>query len=168
MRTADRLSRCLFVLLAAACLVLTPPARAEEEVTAAPLEQRLTPEVLARIFPSVTRIAVLDDGGPPAAAAYADDELVGYVFSTLDVLRAPGYTTTPFDVVAGVTLGGRITGAAALFHREPYLINDTVRTAQLVEFLDAMDGMEARLGAAGGPPVGYVAGATISARAMRN
>lgn len=170
MKTADRRWSYLLALLVATCLALMPPARAQaqEDVTAAPLELRLTPEVLTHIFPSVTRISVLDDGGPPAAAAYAGDELVGYLFSTLDVLRAPGYTTTPFDVVAGVTLGGRITGAAALFHREPYLINDKVRTAQLVEFLDRMDGMEARLGASGGPPVGYVAGATISARAMRN
>lgn len=167
MKTADRLLRGLCALLLGLCLTLAP-ARAEEEVTAAPLDQRLTPEVLARIFPGVTRVDVLDDGGPPAAAAFMDDELVGYAFSTLDVLRAPGYTTTPFDVVAGVTLGGRITGAAALFHREPYLLNDDVRSALLVEYLDRMEGMEARLGAPGGAPTGYVAGATISARAMRN
>src|SRR5690606_22309194 len=88
-----------------------------------PLADRVTPEVLTRIFSEATRVEPLDDGGPPAMAAYVDDRLAGYVFSTLDVLRAPGYSSTPFDIVAGVTLGGRITGAAALFHREPYILD---------------------------------------------
>jgi polyferredoxin len=111
---------------------------------------------------------MVEDDGPIAAAAYAGDEFVGYVFSTLDVVRAPGYSSTPFDVVAGVTLDGAITGAVVLFHREPYLINDDRRTAQLVRFLDSMEGVDGRLGAEGGLEPGFVAGATISARAMRN
>jgi NosR/NirI family transcriptional regulator, nitrous oxide reductase regulator len=133
-----------------------------------PLIERLTPEVLAGVYQEATRVESLDDGGPTAAAAYVEDELVGYVFSTLDVLRAPGYSPTPFDVIAGVSLGGRITGAAVLFHREPYLLNDDRRTGQLIQFLDNMQGMEGRLGASGGLQPNFVAGATISARAMRN
>lgn len=133
-----------------------------------PLIDRLTPEVLAAVFPEVDRVEMVADDGPVAAAAYRNGDPVGYVFSTLDVVRAPGYSSTPFDVVAGVDLDGRITGAVVLFHREPYLINDTWRTAQLVKFLSAMAGGEARLGAETALPPGFVAGATISARAMRN
>jgi len=149
-------------------LLVSGAAAQTEHVDAPPLLERLTPEVMATVFREATRVEEVSDGGPPAAAAYLEDELIGYVFSTLDVLRAPGYSTTPFDVVAGVTLGGRVTGAAVLFHREPYLLNDTVRTGQLVEFLDSMTGLEGRLGAHGGHPPSHVAGATISARAMRN
>lgn len=133
-----------------------------------PLLQRLTPEVLATVYEGVTRVETVDDDGPIAAAAYKGDEFVGYVFSTLDVLRAPGYSTTPFDVVAGVTLDGDITGGAVLFHREPYLINDQRRTGYLVEFLSSLRGVEARLGATAPLEPSFVAGATISARAMRN
>lgn len=133
-----------------------------------PLLERLTPEVLAATFAGVTRVEMVDDDGPIAAAAYRGDDFVGYVFSTLDVVRAPGYSSTPFDVVAGVTLDGRITGAVVLFHREPYLLNDAWRTSQLVTFLASLDGVEGRLGASGGLDAGFVAGATISARAMRN
>lgn len=129
---------------------------------------RLAPQVMSEIFPEVDRIEMVADDGPVAAAAYQGDRLVGYVFSTLDVLRAPGYSSTPFDVVAGVTLEGRVTGAAVLFHREPYLINDARRTEQLVTFLQALQGGEARLGADSALPPTFVAGATISARAMRN
>lgn len=139
-----------------------------DTVDAPPLLDRLTPEVLAAVFGGVTHVEMVADDGPVAAAAYRGDTLAGYVFSTLDVLRAPGYSSTPFDVIAGVTMEGRITGAVVLFHREPYLINDDRRTAQLVTFLAAIEGAEARLGAEGGLAPGFVAGATISARAMRN
>ncbi|MCW5719716.1 MAG: 4Fe-4S binding protein [Devosia sp.] len=133
-----------------------------------PLLERVTPDVLAKIYAGVSRLEMVEDDGPVAAAAYIGDELVGYVFSTLDVLRAPGYSTTPFDVVAGVSLEGEITGAVVLFHREPYLINDERRSAYLVEFLASLRGVEARLGAQGRYEPSFVAGATISARAMRN
>ena len=123
---------------------------------------------MSAVFPGITRLEMADDDGPVAAAAYRGGEMAGYVFSTLDVLRAPGYSSTPFDVVAGVTMAGRITGAVVLFHREPYLINDARRTALLVTFLQAIEGREARLGVEGGLPPDFVAGATISARAMRN
>ena len=139
-----------------------------DDVTAPPLLDRLTPQVLTAVFDGVTRIEMVNDDGPVAAAAYKGSDFVGYVFSTLDVLRAPGYSSTPFDVVAGVALDGRITGAVVLFHREPYLINDAPRTARLVMFLDSLASVEARLGAEGGIPPSFVAGATISARAMRN
>jgi NosR/NirI family nitrous oxide reductase transcriptional regulator len=135
---------------------------------APPLIQRLTPQVMAGVFPEATRVEAIDDGGPTAAAAYAGAELKGYLFSTLDVLRAPGYSSTPFDVVAGVTLAGKITGAAVLFHREPYIMNDDQRTGLLVQFLDSLQGMDAKLGAAGGFDPTFVAGATISARTMKS
>ena len=133
-----------------------------------PLIERLTPQVMQGVFPGATRVEALGDGGPTAAAAYAGANLKGYVFSTLDVLRAPGYSATPFDAVAGVTLDGHITGAAILFHREPYIMGDERRTEQLVQFLDHLEGMEPRLGAPGGLEPTFVSGATVSARAMRN
>ena len=130
--------------------------------------ERLTPAVLKAVFPDANRVTAVKDNGPVAAAAYAGDELKGYIFSTLDVLRAPGYSATPFDVVAGVTLEGRITGATVLFHLEPYLLNDENRTQLLVQFLDSLKGREAKLGASGDLEPSFVAGATISARSMRN
>ena len=133
-----------------------------------PLTERLTAEVMAEIFPGATAIEPLADGGPAAVAVKSGETLVGYAFSTFDVLRAPGYSPTPFDVVAGVGLDGRVTGAKVLFHREPYLINDARRTGQLGEVLDSIAGLEARVGAEGALPPQHVAGATISARAMRN
>jgi transcriptional regulator of nitric oxide reductase len=154
-------------VLAAIGLVAAASAQGAPDAPAA-LVQRLTPEVLAEIFPGATGVRELADGGPPAASVHSGETLVGYAFSTLDVLRAPGYSTTPFDIVAGVTLKGQVTGAKVLFHREPYLINDTHRTRLLTELLGSLAGLEARVGAVGALPPQHVAGATISARAMRN
>ncbi len=161
-------ARLLAVLALAFCLIAVPPAHGQDQSQTIPLLDRLTPPVMSQVFRGVTRLEMVDDDGPVAAAAFQGDTQVGYVFSTLDVLRAPGYSSTPFDVVAGVTMSGQITGAAVLFHREPYLINDARRTSLLITFLHSLEGGEARLGADDGLPPGFVAGATISARAMRN
>jgi transcriptional regulator of nitric oxide reductase len=169
-RIAESTGVCLRAVLVALVWLawLAPPAIAQAPAGTLPLIERLTPAVLERVFPGATRVEALNDGGPSAAAAYADAKLVGYVFSTLDVLRAPGYSTTPFDAVAGVTLAGQVTGAAVLFHREPHLLNETYRTGLLVQFLDGMKGIQAKLGTKPALEPSFVSGATISARAMRD
>ncbi len=133
-----------------------------------PLAERITPQVLKTLFPSADRFEVLQDKGPASAAVYAGKDLLGYAFSTYDVLRAPGYSSTPFDAIGGVSTDGHVTGGVLLFHREPYLMNDDRRTGLMVQFLGKLNGLEAKLGAVGGLEPGFVAGATISARAMRN
>ena len=77
-----------------------------------------------------------------------------------------GYSGTPFDVIAGVDLKGHITGAKVVFHNEPYILNDTRRERLLDSFLAREAGRPLRGGANLLPP-DFVAGATVSARAMR-
>src|SRR5207253_1031093 len=79
--------------------------------------------------------------------------------------NARAYSVIPFDVIAGVTPEGRITGAKAVFHREPYVYQDPVRQPQLDTFLAAEAGQPLN-----GPPTirpDYVAQSTITARLMR-
>jgi NosR/NirI family transcriptional regulator, nitrous oxide reductase regulator len=147
--------------LAFLALAFAAPALAEK----GKLLERLTPEVMAVVYPGAERLGP-EEGSPTAIAVYRDDKVVAYVFSTLDVIASPGYSTTPVDVIAGVGLDGRITGAKVVFHKEPYIVNDTVRQRLLDTFLAREAGRAVR----GGPnplPPDYVAGATISARAMR-
>ncbi len=129
------------------------------------LRERLTSDVMAVVYPGAERLGP-EEGAPPAIAVYEGDKAVAYVFSTLDIVAAPGYSVTPFDVIAGVDLGGRITGAKVVFHREPYIYHDAVRQPLLDTFLAREAGMPLRGGATMLPP-DFVAGATISARAMR-
>src|SRR4051812_19565799 len=149
------------VCAALLALALASPASAEK----GKLRERLTPDVMAVVYPNAERLGP-EEGSPPAIAVYQGDKPVAYLFSTLDIVAAPGYSLTPFDVIAGVDLGGRITGAKVVFHREPYVYRDAVRQPLLDTFLAREAGMLLRGGAAKLQP-DFVAGATITARAMR-
>jgi NosR/NirI family transcriptional regulator, nitrous oxide reductase regulator len=129
------------------------------------LKERLTPDVMAVVYPGAGRLGP-EEGSPPAIAVYRDGAIVGYIFSTLDIINARGYSVVPFDVIAGVELSGRITGAKVVFHREPYVYQDTVRQPQLDTFLAAEAGAPLN-GSPSQLPPNFVAQATITARLMR-
>ena len=133
---------------------------------AASLRERLTPEVLAVVMPGAERLGA-EEGSPPAIPVYRGNEIVAYLFSTLDVVRASGYSSVPFDVIAGVDRDGRITGAKAIFHAEPFVVNDPVRQPQLDTFLQRETGTSIRGGVVPSLTPDFVAGATVTARAMR-
>src|SRR6476660_9487435 len=99
----DWLGSALTVVIA---LFFASPAAAEK----GKLAERLTPQVMAVVYPDGADRLGPEEGSPPAIAVYKGDKIVAYVFSTLDIIAAPGYSTTPFDVIGGVDLGGRITG----------------------------------------------------------
>ena len=69
------------------------------------LRERLTPAVMAVVDPGAERLGA-EEGSPPAVAVYQGGTIVAYVFSTLDIVAALGYSATPFDVIAGVDLKG--------------------------------------------------------------
>jgi transcriptional regulator of nitric oxide reductase len=158
LREAFSLALLVLVLVA---LAMATPAAAEK----GKLRERLTSEVMAVVFPGAERLGP-EEGMPPAIAAYRDGKIAAYIFSTLDIVAAPGYATTPFDVIAGVDMSGRITGAKVVFHVEPYIYHDAVRQPLLDTYLARQAGTLLQGGAAVLPP-DFVKGATISARAMR-
>ena len=150
------------LVLALIVLAFATPALAEK----GKLRERLTPEVMAVVYPGGAERLGPEEGSPPAIAVYKGDKVVAYIFSTLDIIAAPAYAPIPYDVIAGVTPDGRITGAKVVFHREPYVWQDPVRQPQLDTFL----AREAGIPLAGGVPMlrpDFVAGATITARLMR-
>jgi len=146
------------VLIAAA--VLSGPGGAAAE--------RPPAEALRAVFPDAGRVGVFERE-PPAAAAYRDGEVAGYVFRTRAVVQSRGYSGKPLDVLAGVDTQGRITGARILEHHEPILIIG-VSEADLQAFADSLAGHDIRrpLEAVARPDpddptqVDAVAGATIS------
>jgi NosR/NirI family transcriptional regulator, nitrous oxide reductase regulator len=148
--------------IALLALVLASPAMAEK----GKLRERLTSEVVAKVFPGGVERLGPEEGSPPAIAVFQGGKVVAFAFSTLDIVAAPGYSTTPFDVIAGVDLGGRITGAEVVFHNEPHIVHDPVRQRLLDTFLAREAGRPLSADADVLPP-DFVAGATVSARAMR-
>src|SRR5437016_13763625 len=119
------------VCIALMALVVASPALAEK----GKLRERLTPEVMAVVYPAGAERLGPEEGSPPAIAVYQGDKAVAYVFSTLDIVAAPGYSSTPFDVIAGVDPDGRITGAQVVFHNENYIVHDIGRQRLLDSFL---------------------------------
>src|SRR5215813_9860473 len=150
------------VCIALMALLFTSPALAEKGT----LRERLTPAVMAVVYPGGAERLGPEEGSPPSIAVYQGDKAVAYLFSTLDIVAATGYSTTPFDVIAGVDLEGRITGAKVVFHNENYIVHDTARQRLLDTFLAGEAGRPLR-GGTNAPPPDFVAGATVSARAMR-
>ena len=149
------------VCIALMVLVFAAPAIAEK----GKLRERLTPEVMAIVYPAGAERLGPEEGSPPAIAVYRGDKVVAYVFSTLDIIAARGYSTTPFDVIGGVDLDGRITGAKVVAHNEPHIFDSPLRKRLLDTFLAREAGRPLR-GDANALPPDFVAGATVSARAM--
>src|SRR6202521_4109620 len=128
------------VCIAVMALVFVSPAIAEK----GKLRERLTPEVMAVVYPGGAERLGPEEGSPPAIAVYQGDKVVAYVFSTLDIIAPRGYSTTPFDVIAGVDLDGRITGAKVVFHKEPHIFDDPIRKRLLDTFLARQAGRPVR------------------------
>ena len=130
------------------------------------LAQRIAPDILQQLYPGAEKLGEVS-GKPPAMSVLKGGQVVGYIYSTLDVVNMPGYSSTPFDVLAGVDLTGTITGAKVIYHSEPHVLNDSIRQPKLDHFLASHLGY--KLFGANIPqmPPDYVAGATITARAMR-
>src|ERR1700747_275887 len=105
------------VCIALIALILATPAFAEK----GKLRERLPPEVMAVVYPGAERLGG-EEGSPPAIPVYKGDKGVANLLSTFDVIGSRGYSATPFDVIAGVDLFGRITGAKVVFHTEPIIV----------------------------------------------
>ena len=131
------------------------------------LADRLTPQVMDVVWPGAEKLGP-EEGKPPAIAVYRNGKIAGYIFSTLDVVHAPGFSGVPFDVIAGVDLTGRISGAQVIFHREPHVWEDEIRQPQLDIFLARTAGLAAQGGNEGALNPDFVDGATVSAREMRD
>lgn len=130
-----------------------------------PLTERLTPELVERVFPGAERLGP-EEGTPPSIEVFIGDEVAGYLLSTIDVVAAPGYSGVPFDVIVGVGVDGLITGAEVIYHHEAFIERDPVRQDLLSEFLLDLRGTNRDV-ASEAPRPQFVAGATVSARNMR-
>lgn len=72
-------------------------------------------------FPDANRFGEISDE-PPAAPVYKDDQLLGYAFLTDDVVKIPAYSGKPVNLLMGIDIKGKITGAKVLEHHEPILL----------------------------------------------
>ncbi|WP_332715227.1 4Fe-4S binding protein [Pelagibacterium mangrovi] len=150
----------------AVALVFALAANAAWAQATRPLEARATSQIREALFPDADRFE-LSDGAPPYLRVYVGDEQVGYIFSTLDIVRARSYSPIPFDAIAGMDLAGNLTGAKVIRQHDPYLTGFPQRVARLGEFLDAHVGYPVDGTATAPLTPDFVQGTTVSARNMR-
>ncbi len=149
--------------LLAAAMIIAPAAHTAMED---PFADRLAPEIISAMFPDADAAAEIA-GAPPVATITHGGAAAGYMFSTWDLAAPAGYSGEPFDIIVGLDLEGRVTGAALLEHYEPMIGPELIPVEALQRYLDTLTGMRvsetARLGRRG---VDGVSGATISSTLM--
>jgi len=113
----------------------------------------------ADVFPGADRFGPVE-GTPPAAAAYKNGKVAGYVFETSDT----GYSGKPIKILAGIDIEGTITGAKVTEHHEPILLVG-IPQDRLFEFVARYVGRNvveiAKQGESGA--VDIISGATVTA-----
>ncbi|MFO1120433.1 MAG: hypothetical protein U1E38_10210 [Rhodospirillales bacterium] len=112
-------------------------------------------------------------GSPPAAPVFRNGALAGYLFSTYAVTGSAGYSGKPLDVLAGIDLDARITGALLRHHNEPILVIG-ISPEALARYVAGFAGLDLRARIAGGagerrPGLpDAIAGATVSSGVIRD
>jgi len=105
-----------------ALLCALGPASDSQAARPDPLADRLTPDRLEQIFPGADRTQP-SDGRPSAAEVVRNGDIVGYVLSVGDLVEPRGYGAGRFDILLGIDLEARVTGAALIAEDEPMLRN---------------------------------------------
>ena len=137
------LRRISVLVLGALALLAVGAASASAELFGIPnldksLLERLTPDALQQVFPGAEEVE-WTDGRPPVVSVKISGEVVGFLFSTRETVNATGYSGVAFDLVAGMTVDGEITGAVLLYHREA-IIGRGVPQAVLDAFIASIAG----------------------------
>lgn len=112
------------------------------------------------------------DGSPPAWAVSDAEGTIGYVASTWEVAGSVGYSGRPLDVLVGVSVAGRITGAKLIRHNEPILTLG-ISTEDIEAYVSAFAGYDLTKPKVGAfddsvrlPPI--IARATVSTGVIRD
>ena len=77
-------------------------------------------ELAQTFFPEANKIGRLE-GDIPSAHVMSDGKILGYLFITKDITSSKGYSSQTFDIVAGLGLDGKLTGATVIAHLEPII-----------------------------------------------
>ncbi len=134
----------------------------------APLSTRITPGVVAKIFPAAEE-TLSPEGNPPAAEVISGGETIGWLFSTFETVDPRGYSGEPFDIIVGLDRDGRITGSTVLELHEPMVGPSLIPQTKLEDLFKGLRNLDVnRPVRFSGRGVDGVRGATISATLTYN
>jgi NosR/NirI family nitrous oxide reductase transcriptional regulator len=150
-----------FLLLGLALALLTLPAAGQSQSRLAEFLSTVAPP---DIVPGADRFGPVE-GQPPLAEAFAGQKLIGYVYVNSDWVNSTGYSGRPIQILVGLGLDGRITGARLMDHHEPIVLIG-IPPERIKSFIDGYVGRNAleiaHAAPAARPPVDIVSGATVT------
>ncbi|MDK7584605.1 NosR/NirI family protein [Alcaligenes nematophilus] len=145
----------LFVL--AACLS-SPPAHSSSRIA------HFLPDIaLNEIFPTATHTSE-PAGTLPVAKVFKDQEQLGYVYVTTDIVNTRGYSSFPIDTLVAMSMDGSIVAAKLLEHHEPIVLIG-IPESRVEAFIQGYVGqnyIKNRPKPGAPPPVDIISGATVT------
>ncbi len=123
------LSNCFLIVLILLASVATPASHADTLSTYPQIQD---------LFPQANKFGEFE-GEPRAAPVYLNEKLLGYAFLTADMVRIPAYSGRPINVLVGIDMSGRITGARIIHHEEP-ILQAGIPEKRIHEFVDQFRG----------------------------
>ena len=91
------------------------------QVQAQALPDLISKVELKDVFPGADKLGT-PEGDPMVARAFANNQPIGYVYNTTDLVNTRGYSSKPIDVIVGVDNEGKIVGAKLVRHSEPIVL----------------------------------------------
>ncbi|WP_404375834.1 transcriptional regulator NosR [Vreelandella aquamarina] len=84
--------------------------------------QAIELEQVNAAFPTAQRLEPANSQWPVQQVLAGDNELIGYVFESVDIAPIPAYSGKPINMLVGIDLNGHIVQADVLSHEEPIML----------------------------------------------
>ena len=87
------------------------------------IEDRLEESLITEYFPSYSKIKN-NDNDPRIIEVLNNKIVIGYIYSTWDMVKSLGYDRSPYEIIIGLNSSGTIAGAKLTYHNEPLFEHD--------------------------------------------
>ena len=108
------------------------------------IEDRLEESLITEYFPNYdeTNINAVDKR---ILEINSNGTLLGYMFSTWDMVKSLGYDRQPYEIMVGLNTNGTIAGATLTYHNEPLFVHD-ISEKYLEDFVKNSKGLDVSKG----------------------
>ncbi len=159
------------LVLMLATLIITALMFAGSAVAMVPVSELQQRETIEQAFPQATTLGdklPLAEGKMPAWTIYNGDQVLGYAFTTNDVVNIPAYSGKPINTLVVMDAAGTLRATRILEHHEPILLVG-IPEQKLFDFAAQYDGLQVtdqvRVGAGNNDDVvnvDVISGATVT------